>query len=407
MKADTSVKHFRWDSPDAPVLTGKNGRLIDVLDACLVNGFASRAADSITIDSEIATVSLSAGNPYEQHIVITITGASIAGLNGEWRIDSASGSAFTFFCPGLANGVASGATIKRTSAGWARPFSGTNVAIYQPIAPDALQLYLQVDDSIAQSDKANVRGYGVAAAVDVVSDPFPTFEQSALGSYFVKKSSNTTDDPRPWVVVADDKLFYLFVAWNSAGASYNWWNANVFGDLIPVINGSTGHCCIGFSAGEPSWPGYASSVALLQNDDYQYVYRGQNQSGVMGVTQDSLAPAKFSGLSIIFASAGTYPPGSIYSGVAYPSPNNRIDVLAPIYVKKGTYGITPSDIGIWGVQPGRAAPLQHSLPYATSGALKMPMIFSSTEGKTFLALQVGGVGPEPGSMFIDVSGPWR
>lgn len=405
MKANTDVKHFRWDSPDAPVLTGENGRLIDVLDACLVNGFSSRAADSITIDNEIATVTLSGGNPYEQHAVVAITGASVAGLNAEWRIATSAASSFTFACPGVVNGVATGATIKRAGAGWAKPFSDTNIAIYQSIAPDALQLYLRVDDSIAQSDKANVRGYGVATAVDVVSDPFPTFDQTS--TYLVKKSSSISADPRPWFVVADDKLFYLFIAWRHPSGLYNWWNANVFGDLIPVIDGSTGHCCIGFSGGDPSWPGQSSSVALLQNDDFQYVYRGQNPSGVSGVTQDNLAPAKFAGVSVAFTNMGLYPPGSIYSGVAYPAPNDRIDLLFPVYTKKGTYGISPNEIGIWGIHPGRAVPLQHSLPYLTDGQLNLPLFFTGAEGKLSAAMHVGGNNAEPGSMFIDISGPWR
>ena len=233
MKANTDVKHFRWDSPDAPVLTGENGRLIDVLDACLVNGFSSRSADSITIDNEIATVSLSGGNPYEQHVVVEITGASVPALNSEWRIDTSSASSFTFVCPGVADGAVTGATVNRAGAGWAKPFEGTNLAVYQAVAPDALQLYFHVKDS--DGAFAEVRGWGAAEAADTVSDPFPTIEQVAAGSFGIRKSSAANPVQRPWVIIADDKFVYIFVAWDHTNSTYHTWNAYWFGDFVPLI----------------------------------------------------------------------------------------------------------------------------------------------------------------------------
>lgn len=121
-KADTSVKWFHSEMPDAPVLSGQVGKLIELLDACLINGFSVRTPDSIVVSEGVATVSISAGNPYEKHAVVAISGASDAALNSEWRIDSSGGSSFTFLCPGVTNGTVTGASVKRAAAGWGTPF---------------------------------------------------------------------------------------------------------------------------------------------------------------------------------------------------------------------------------------------------------------------------------------------
>ena len=44
---DTTVKFFDKDMASAPSLAATAGNLISVLDACLVNGFAQKTADSV------------------------------------------------------------------------------------------------------------------------------------------------------------------------------------------------------------------------------------------------------------------------------------------------------------------------------------------------------------------------
>ena len=156
-KADTSVKWFHSGMIDAPVLSGQAGKLIELLDACLINGFSTRTPDSIVVAGGVATVSIGAGNPYEQHAVVEISGANNAALNAEWRIDTASASSFTFLCPGVLDGTVAGSVVKRAGAGWGKPFSGANIAAYQSVDPASTQLYLRVNDNDARFSR--VRGY--------------------------------------------------------------------------------------------------------------------------------------------------------------------------------------------------------------------------------------------------------
>ncbi|ENO76599.1 hypothetical protein B447_17686, partial [Thauera sp. 27] len=93
-KLDTQVKWFHSAQPDAPVLNGQAGSLINVLDACLLNGYSVRTPDSVVVSGGVATVGISAGNPYEKHAVVEISGASDSALNGQWRIVSGNRAAF-------------------------------------------------------------------------------------------------------------------------------------------------------------------------------------------------------------------------------------------------------------------------------------------------------------------------
>ena len=125
MKADTSVKFFSYLHSGAPTLNGVAGSLIDVLDACLVNGFGAVTVSTLSVASEVATVTVSTGHDLEMvgvntGPVISVSGATPASLNDEWRIDTVpSATQFTFRCPGRSDGSATGTiSVKRAPAGW-------------------------------------------------------------------------------------------------------------------------------------------------------------------------------------------------------------------------------------------------------------------------------------------------
>ena len=252
-KADTSVKWFHSDMPGAPVLRGEPGALIELLDACLISGFDARTPDSITVAGEVATVTLGGGNPYEKHAVITITGASVAGLNAEWRIATSGATSLTFACPGVADGPATGATIKRSGAGWEKAYSDVAKAAYR--IPDLLssRSYLRIDDTDARC--ARVRGFESMSDMDTGEAPFPTFAQLAAESFTAVKSSSADATAVPWVVAADGRQVLFFAAWYHN--AYPWsHDALRFGDAAP-FDAADVHCCvISASASiDPPYPG--------------------------------------------------------------------------------------------------------------------------------------------------------
>jgi hypothetical protein len=212
-KADTQVKWFHSTMAGAPVLSGQPGAMIALIDACLINGFSTRTPDSITVASGVATVALSAGNPYEKHAVIKITGASQPALNDEWRIRTAAANGLTFLCPGVPDGIVTGASLIRAPAGWSKPFADTNKAVYRSLHPLASGICLRIDDTHAQFPR--VRGYEDMTGIDTGTNPFPTFAQVTEINYSWAKSNVATTAPRRWTLIADGLFFWFLPDWYS------------------------------------------------------------------------------------------------------------------------------------------------------------------------------------------------
>src|SRR5690606_26703121 len=106
----TSVKFYHSQMTGAPVLTGQAGKLIDVLDAVLVNGWGLATVDSVVIASGIATVTRASGHPFEAAGVALIADATVTGgsINGEQRVLSATATTYTFDATGIADQTATG-----------------------------------------------------------------------------------------------------------------------------------------------------------------------------------------------------------------------------------------------------------------------------------------------------------
>lgn len=373
-KAGTSVKWFHSDMPGAPVLRGEPGALIELLDACLIDGFDPRTPDSITVAGEVATVTLSGGNPYEKHAVITITGASGAALNAEWRIATSSAASFTFACPGVADGSATGATVKRAPAGWGKPFSDTQKAVYRSLHPLASGVYLRIDDSDARYPR--VRGYEDMTGIDVGTNPFPTFAQHPADHYWWGKSDTASAAARPWALVADGLYLWYLPAW--FGADYPPSPLHRFGDFSPFD----------LSA---SYPVLISAyVGSFQAFSWSSGYDTHPTSG-LGI----YAPRNFA--------TNAYGPGnrahhSAFRGWRTPlSPPPSQSPAYPAYIINGdssTSSAAGQAPGILWVPDQRTDWVDRSVIEAGDRAfLRVQVIYSSTERNHFV--------------LFDITGPWR
>ncbi len=216
---DTTVKFFESTQSGAPSLTGSAGSLITVLDACLVNGYGSVTLDSLVISGNVATGTKSTGHGFAMYgsagPVIQISGATLAGLNGEWRIASIpNAQTLTFNTSGISNQTATGTiAAKRAPAGWEKAFSGTNKAVYRALS--GTRFYLRIDDTAGAL--ARVVAYEEMTGVDTGTNPFPTNSQVSGGHYFSKLT------PFWWKLFCDHKTLYLFAHHHNPG-----WDGNEF-----------------------------------------------------------------------------------------------------------------------------------------------------------------------------------
>lgn len=268
-KADTSVKWFHFNMADAPVSSTANGALVAMLDACLVNGFSVRTPDSVVVVDGVATVSIGAGNPYEKHTVIAISGSSVGALNAEWRIADSGATTFSFVCPGVPDGVATGASIKRAPAGWLKPFADTNVGVYQSADPVSTQLYLQVDDRYGGA--CRVRGYEQMTGALTGAGEFPRFTSVSDGGLRWPKSSQND-----WVIIADGSFVWLILRATTNPASGRL--LNHFGDIKPYIPGDRYHCTIcGAADSNISGAGHPGSGSNNSTSVHRRFARESNQ----------------------------------------------------------------------------------------------------------------------------------
>lgn len=132
-------------------------------------------------------------------VVYMSTDASAPSLTGEV------GSLVALLDAVLVNGYGS-----QPAAGWTKAFSGTNKAAYR--MGSGVLGYVRIQDDapgVGGAREARWRGYEAMSAVDTGTGPFPTTVHHANG--LVCRKSNTLDAVvRPWIVVADDRTFYLF-----------------------------------------------------------------------------------------------------------------------------------------------------------------------------------------------------
>lgn len=116
----------------------------------------------------------------------------------------------------------------QTAAGWAKAFSGTNLAAYRAAVGN--RMYLRVDDTPAQFPV--LRGYEAMTGISAGTGPFHTDAQ-APGCYACKSSTADTA-ARPWIVLADEQAVYVWV--NHGGTVLTTPSTTVaccfFGDIV-------------------------------------------------------------------------------------------------------------------------------------------------------------------------------
>lgn len=246
----SSVKYFHSAMTGAPSLNNAADAMIALLDACLVNGFGLKTLDSLVVSGGIATGTVSTGHSFEPDTIAEIAGATPSGLNGQKRILSVAGNSFTFDATGISNQTATGTiTAKLASAGWSKPFTGTNVAVFRSNNVAGTRDFLRVFDPAGSN--AGVRGYeAMTDAAGTGQTPFPTVAQIANdGLLWPKSNTNSPATSRPWVLIGDDRTFYLWVQTSVAATPFIIGGLVAFGDVVPMRAGDPFACFLsGFTS---------------------------------------------------------------------------------------------------------------------------------------------------------------
>lgn len=372
-----TVRVYRSTDINAPPLSGQVNKLIDVLSACLVNGYALPTITSINRTGTTATIVfasvhglVSFGNR------VTIAGATQTDYNGEYEMTVVNTTNLSYT---VANSPATPATgtitATKPGSGWTLPFTGTNLASFLH-GTGGNGRYLRVNDT--GTTVARVLGYESMTDVNTGSGGFPTDAQFPGGLY-IHKSGTADSTARAWIIIATAHSFFIWLDYAGDTISGNlyffgWANSNKSGDIYnDIISALT---AADSSGGVPSiTTGISASVSGT------YCARSHTQSGGSIAIGKSIDSAAFNGGTVIGGNGSTYP--------------------SPI-----TGGLLMSDlrwheiggIGIRGTVPGIMAPL-HNRPLLHLDTFSGAGAFA---GKKYLVLMTRG----SGQSFVEISNTW-
>jgi hypothetical protein len=395
-----AVKVYTNLDAGAPTLTGQVGVMLTVLDAVLVNGYNSVSITSITRSSNVATATFASAHGLATGDTALIAGANEVDYNGEFVVTVTSTTTLTFAVANTPATPATGTiTGKRAGGGFAKPFTGTNIAVYRSNDVTGIRHYLQVKDDgtgAGGNREALLRGYETMSSATVGTGPFPIVSQSTNG-YIMGKSSTTDATARPWTIITDGFIFYMWVQY--AGTAAN-------GVTLPI---TTNTCLFGDIKSYKTGDVYSSTVGGATTENNTTSFSGGLGTGVLSVpttstfgTPTGLAcPRDFTGtgsakLQSLFGTGQNTIISSTLQ-VQYPNPVDGGMYIAPIAVVQGL----PS--AIRGSLPGVYESL-HGVNTHLGGDIITNV--TGLPGRKLRWMPATSSSSQAGA-FIDVTGPWR
>lgn len=361
------------------------GGLLTVLDACLVNGYATVAwagAGNLVQTGNVATFTATSAHGLVTGDHVTVAGANQADYNITALVTVTSGTVFTY---PIANNPASPATTgtsitcKKASAQYTINQTGTNIRNYK--ASIGNQFCLGVDDTNT-STVTRLRGYASATAAGVAAasgtDPMPTDVQLSGGLYCGKAAVSY------WVLVSNRKMIYYFLKTTTT----NTYGQFAHGDFTSYVNADAyntilcGQSNVGTTSG--LYP-FAGAVVTAQNaalSGKNYTQRGYNQVAVS--TSSNLGLDTFRNNAAAIS-------GDTGSAITIPSPTEGGINLSPFWITEGISGIRGHMPGIWAIH-GNQPFTENSAVYGTG----------NFAGKTFWCVNPYSTG----QLLIETSDTW-
>lgn len=394
---DTTVKFMHSGMVGAQQgIAGAAGSLNNALQAFLVDGWDAIVPTSIVVASGVATVTFPSLHSAEQESVVLISGVDggptgFANLNGEQKITGKAGSTVTFAAPLVSNGTATASValgMKMAACGWAKPFTGTNIAAYR--AATGNRQFLRIIDTATQDTRAI--GYENMTAVGTGTGLFPTTAQQSGGIYW-RKSELASAALNPYYFFGDGRTLYICIASNNVSDPVNYDGVYIagFGDLKSWRQISDPYATFLLGAPTAVWPAGLGNMAIAGATSMMVCPRLHTSSG----TSQFLDMQTESGDTAV-SGRGVQGP--------YPGITDSLFLSKPLVsVLKTTYGPRGEMVGIW-----------HLPQTLNTGAMtKGDLIVGAGETagrKLYVVPATDGMSTNAAGAFatlFDVTGPWQ
>lgn len=255
-------------APQVGAHSNANGQLLQMLDACLINGWGSKVAASATVALNKITLSYGVAHGYLKKQIISVSGANQAAINGNHRIDSVTVDTITLTIDGVMDATGT-ITTKVAPLGFQSVFGSANPLkrAYRSANPLGTQTVLYLDMGYPASSGYAATNPATRAMVSLCEDMTTlgtqigsytngvnNFASNPNGSLFWYQSRSTSkvaavtlSENQSWVIVGNGDLFYLFIRWSGYSNASNleaYRDFYAFGDVKGLDDADTIYNCI-------------------------------------------------------------------------------------------------------------------------------------------------------------------
>lgn len=225
----TYMHSRQLNAPQMNAAEGSNGQLLQILDACLIDGFNTQTVVSVTKTATSVTLTFGLPHGYAERQLIVISGATDALLNGRHRIVSLTEQSVTIDVAGVS--VTTGTILAKVAPlEFESIFGNTNPLkrAYRSNNQLGTKTVLYLDMTVLSGYHATqpARRAMVSACENMIelgvqinsyTDAINNYASNPNGSLFWYQNRNvgktaavTSTTNQDWVVVGNGDFFYLF-----------------------------------------------------------------------------------------------------------------------------------------------------------------------------------------------------
>lgn len=201
------VKNFNCHMRGAPIVNGMPGSWLNMIKACLIDGFGEVTAITGVVSNGKCTITFNANESFDKNTVVSISGANLTTINGEQWVEKSDNVSITFKTLEPDQTLVGTIKVKYAPVGnWYMPYFGTNQGVFKSSNPESSGIYFRFDDRQARYVTVNMARN--MTSLDEGVGMYPNINSSEI-RYFTKSTeANTT--AKYWAIFADDTSVYYF-----------------------------------------------------------------------------------------------------------------------------------------------------------------------------------------------------
>ncbi len=272
-------KRFTWmhsgqvGAPQMNGAAGSNGQMLQVLDACLIDGFNPQTAISASKTATSVTLVYGVAHGYELSQDVMVTGASDSNLNGRHRVMAKTDTSLTISAAGVTS-VAGTIVTKVAPLGFESIFGSIDPLkrAYRSKDIQSSRTVLYLDMSLPTGHGYNTTNPVKRAMVDMCENMTvlgtqinsytsaynnkPTVRNGKMLWYQCREATKnqavTRADSTDWVIVGSDTFFYIFNDFRGFLSSDLRRDNYFFGDMFTLSGVATPSNCGWLGAVNPN-----------------------------------------------------------------------------------------------------------------------------------------------------------